>query len=124
MYIFKNILGYGFIEFENDEVAKIAAETMNNYLMFNKLLKCHVIPKDKLNKATFKNAKKPFFLKLDSTFRKKFNALKSDKKIEKIAAKNELKMKKRQEKLNEAGIKLDLSKLVCHIFYLILNFKF
>lgn len=32
--------GYGFVEFACDEVAKIAAQTMNNYLMFNKLLKC------------------------------------------------------------------------------------
>ena len=32
--------GFGFVEFECDEVAKIAAQTMNNYLMFNKLLKC------------------------------------------------------------------------------------
>ena len=28
------------MEFEDKEVAKIAAETMNNYLMFDKLLKC------------------------------------------------------------------------------------
>lgn len=77
-----NHKGYGFIEFENEQVANIAAETMNNYLMFNKLLKCHVIPKEKLNKFTFKNAKKPFFLKLDSTFRKRFNAKKSEEKLE------------------------------------------
>ncbi len=32
--------GFGFVEFACDEVAKIVAETMNNYLMFNKLLKC------------------------------------------------------------------------------------
>ncbi len=32
--------GYAFVEFECDEVAKIVADTMNNYLMFNKLLKC------------------------------------------------------------------------------------
>ena len=32
--------GFGFVEFGCDEVAKIAAQTMNNYLMFNKLLKC------------------------------------------------------------------------------------
>lgn len=32
--------GFAFVEFACDEVAKIAAETMNNYLMFNKLLKC------------------------------------------------------------------------------------
>ena len=35
-----NCKGFGFVEFECDEVAKIAAQTMNNYLMFNKLLKC------------------------------------------------------------------------------------
>ncbi len=28
------------MEFECDEVAKIVADTMNNYLMFDKLLKC------------------------------------------------------------------------------------
>lgn len=32
--------GYAFVEFEYDEVARIVAETMNNYLMFDKLLKC------------------------------------------------------------------------------------
>jgi nucleolar protein 15 len=32
--------GYAFIEFEYAEVAKVAADTMNNYLMFEKLLKC------------------------------------------------------------------------------------
>ena len=32
--------GFAFVEFECDEVAKIVAQTMNNYMMFNKLLKC------------------------------------------------------------------------------------
>lgn len=32
--------GYAFIEFEDRDVASIVAETMNNYLMFDKLLKC------------------------------------------------------------------------------------
>lgn len=32
--------GYAFIEFEFPEVAAIAAESMNNYLMFDRLLKC------------------------------------------------------------------------------------
>lgn len=35
-----NSKGYAFVEFEYDDVARIAAETMNNYLMFGKLLKC------------------------------------------------------------------------------------
>lgn len=28
--------GFGFVEFDNAEVAKIAAETMDNYLMFKR----------------------------------------------------------------------------------------
>jgi len=35
--------GFGFIEFENKEVAKIVADTMNNYLMFDRLVKCKLI---------------------------------------------------------------------------------
>lgn len=32
--------GYGFVEFTTPEVAKIASETMNNYLMFKKRVVC------------------------------------------------------------------------------------
>uniref|UniRef100_A0A8C8DR17 RRM domain-containing protein n=1 Tax=Oryzias sinensis TaxID=183150 RepID=A0A8C8DR17_9TELE len=32
--------GFAFVEFECEEVAKIVAETMNNYLMGEKLIKC------------------------------------------------------------------------------------
>ena len=35
-----NSRGYAYIQFAHDEVAKIVAETMNNYLMFEKLIKC------------------------------------------------------------------------------------
>ena len=34
--------GYAFVEFEYPEVAAIVAESMNNYLMFDKLLKCEL----------------------------------------------------------------------------------
>lgn len=32
--------GYAFVEFACDDVAKIVAETMHNYMMFGRLLKC------------------------------------------------------------------------------------
>ena len=32
--------GYAYIEFQHKEVAKLVAETMNNYLMFTRILKC------------------------------------------------------------------------------------
>ena len=35
--------GYAFVEFESPVVAKIVVDTMNNYLMFNRLLKCKFI---------------------------------------------------------------------------------
>lgn len=35
-----NSKGYGFVEFESEDVARIAAETMNNYLFGERLLKC------------------------------------------------------------------------------------
>lgn len=38
-----NSKGYAFIEYECDDVAKIVAETMNNYLMGEKLIKCKYI---------------------------------------------------------------------------------
>ncbi|XP_041459023.1 MKI67 FHA domain-interacting nucleolar phosphoprotein-like [Lytechinus variegatus] len=46
--------GYAYIEFEYDEVAKVVTETMHNYLMYQKLLKCFYVPKDKLHPDTFK----------------------------------------------------------------------
>uniref|UniRef100_A0A023F793 Putative nucleolar rna-binding protein nifk n=1 Tax=Triatoma infestans TaxID=30076 RepID=A0A023F793_TRIIF len=39
-----NSRGYGFVEFQYPEVAEIVAETMNNYLMCNRLLKAKYIP--------------------------------------------------------------------------------
>jgi nucleolar protein 15 len=36
--------GFAFIEFRFADVAKIVADMMNNYLMFEKLLKCKLVP--------------------------------------------------------------------------------
>ncbi|KAI1280867.1 MKI67 FHA domain-interacting nucleolar phosphoprotein [Halotydeus destructor] len=49
-----NIKGYAYIEFASSEVAKIAAETMNNYLMFERILRCRFIPKDKYPKNLYR----------------------------------------------------------------------
>ncbi|GFY54989.1 MKI67 FHA domain-interacting nucleolar phosphoprotein-like [Trichonephila inaurata madagascariensis] len=48
-----NPKGYAFIEFNSESVAKIAAEAMNNYLFFEKLLKCEFVPADKVHPSTF-----------------------------------------------------------------------
>lgn len=55
-----NSKGYGFVEFESEHVAKIAAETMNNYLFGERLLKCHFIPPEKVHEELFREWHMPF----------------------------------------------------------------
>ncbi|XP_071789127.1 uncharacterized protein [Asterias amurensis] len=68
--------GYAYIEFEYIDVAKIVADTMNNYLMFQKLLKCKFIPKKDLVAKAFsqcnRNFVKPFHRELSA---KRHNSL-------------------------------------------------
>jgi nucleolar protein 15 len=45
--------GYAYIEFAVDEVAKIVAETMDNYLMFEHKLTCKYIPPEKVHPKIF-----------------------------------------------------------------------
>ncbi|XP_016094347.1 MKI67 FHA domain-interacting nucleolar phosphoprotein [Sinocyclocheilus grahami] len=52
--------GYGFVEFECDEVAKIVAETMNNYLIGERLIKCHVMPPEKVHEKLFVGSRMVF----------------------------------------------------------------
>jgi len=40
---------YGFVEFDSSAVAQIVAETMDNYLLMGHILKCKVIPKEKVH---------------------------------------------------------------------------
>ncbi|TNN03670.1 hypothetical protein fugu_000699 [Takifugu bimaculatus] len=52
--------GYAFIEFDCDDVAKIVAETMNNYLMGERLIKCHVVPEEKVHAELFVGSQEKF----------------------------------------------------------------
>mmetsp|Transcript_3378 Transcript_3378/g.8351 ORF Transcript_3378/g.8351 Transcript_3378/m.8351 type:complete len:327 (-) Transcript_3378:3285-4265(-) len=51
-----NSRGYAFIEFHDRECAEIVADTMNNYLLFGRLLKCNVMPPEKVHPEIWKNA--------------------------------------------------------------------
>lgn len=45
-----NSRGYGYVLFKDMGVAQVAAETMNNYLMYDKILKCKLLPKEEFKK--------------------------------------------------------------------------
>lgn len=55
-----NSKGYAFVEFESEDVAKIVAETMNNYLFGERLLKCHFMPPEKVHEELFREWHIPF----------------------------------------------------------------
>ncbi|NXP30468.1 MK67I protein, partial [Leiothrix lutea] len=52
--------GYAFLEFESDDVAKIVADTMNNYLFSERLLKCQFLPPEKVHEELFKGCGRIF----------------------------------------------------------------
>ena len=51
---------YAYLEFADSDVAAIAAETMNNYMMMDQLLQCRVVEDDKLHPDTFAGANRAF----------------------------------------------------------------
>ena len=51
---------WAFVEFRSAAVAGIVAETMNNYLLFEHILKCSVVPQEQLHEDVWKGADKRF----------------------------------------------------------------
>lgn len=48
--------GYGWVQFANDAVARIAAETMNGYLLFGRLLDVHLVPAERQHERMWHGA--------------------------------------------------------------------
>lgn len=98
--------GYAFIEFDCDEVAKIVAETMNNYLMGERLIKCHVMPPEKIHEQLFdgseKEFKKPTYPAVE-----RYNSKRSAKQISKMKDKLLKKESKLRKRLAAHGINYD-----------------
>jgi len=46
--------GFGFVEFDDHQVAPVAADFMSGYLLMDKRLVCNVVPKDKLHPTLFR----------------------------------------------------------------------
>ena len=51
---------YAFLEFKSAEVAAIAAEAMDGYLMMKQKIECHVVPPEKVHPQTFAGANRRF----------------------------------------------------------------
>ncbi|XP_017480612.1 PREDICTED: MKI67 FHA domain-interacting nucleolar phosphoprotein, partial [Rhagoletis zephyria] len=113
--------GYAFVEFEYPEVAEVAAETMDNYLMFKKVVKASYIPPEKqlfnyfktsVRKVTNKAGKDLYVSHKTAAIQRKVKQMNnwSNKSYQKRALKKLEKVKKLNRKYAHLGI--DFSKIL------------
>ncbi|KFM04673.1 MKI67 FHA domain-interacting nucleolar phosphoprotein-like, partial [Aptenodytes forsteri] len=98
--------GYGFIEFESDDVAKIVADTMNNYLFSERLLKCQFISPERVHENLFKNSDK-IFLKPSQPAVRRYNKIRSLVQKAKMTKRLLRKEKLLRKRLAEKGLDYD-----------------
>lgn len=103
---------FAFIEFESDEVAKIAAEAMDNYLMFGHILKCKYAPEGSLHADVWKGANKKFRkIPHHKLAREKAEQPKTDEQIEKKIKKEQNKRDAKAKKLKAIGYEFEMPEL-------------
>jgi nucleolar protein 15 len=103
---------YAFVEFSSTTVAKIVAETMDNYLMYGHILKCKYVPAEQLHPEVWKGANRRFKKTPWNRIEKK--RLEKGKTREQWSQRIEQEQKRRQakvDKLKALGYEMDLPAL-------------
>jgi len=99
---------FAYVEFRNDEVARIVADTMHGYMMYERTLVCRYVEAEELHKDTFLNSERNFrqipWRKLNRIEHNRPRDAKEQKKRVKSLIKKETKRRKR---LKECGIEYD-----------------
>jgi len=99
---------YAFVEFASDDVAKIVAETMDNYLMFGRLLKCKFLPHEEVHPNTFAGANKPFrVVPFRTIARKEHNKERTPDQHQKLVKRLKSKEQRKRTLLKELGVSYD-----------------
>ncbi|XP_077473592.1 MKI67 FHA domain-interacting nucleolar phosphoprotein [Stigmatopora argus] len=105
--------GYAFVEFASDEVAKIVAETMNNYLIGEKLIKCHVITPEKTHEKLFDGSQR-IFKKPSKPAVTRYNKKRSSEQVTKMTNKLLRKEESLRKRLAAKGIDYDFPGFAAH----------
>ncbi|XP_030759053.1 MKI67 FHA domain-interacting nucleolar phosphoprotein-like [Sitophilus oryzae] len=107
-----NSKGYGYIEFAHPEVAKIAADTMNNYVMFKKRIVTEFVPFEKRPKGLFygKSSSKDNTSVKTRRGKQKYtkNKVLDDQTVVKKQRKTLKRVQSKLKKLKELGIQCDI----------------
>ncbi len=115
-----NPRGYAFVQFDDEEVASIVANTMGGYLLMGeRKLVCHVVPKDKVHPKLFQGSKRNLQLCQSEKSsrdrieywhdkqRAKVNKERSMEGIKKITKRLLSREKRKREQLKMLGIEYD-----------------
>ncbi|GLT75352.1 hypothetical protein SLA2020_470830 [Shorea laevis] len=96
---------FGFIEFEDPQVAEVVADCMHNYLLFEHLLQVHLIPPEQVHPKLWKGFNyryKPVeWVQVERKRQNKERTLEEHKKLVERILKRD---KKRQKRIEAAGI--------------------
>jgi nucleolar protein 15 len=99
---------YAFIEFASSEVARIVAETMDNYLMFGHILKCKTVPREQIHENLWKGANKRFKkIPRNRIEGRKLEAAASKESWDKRVKTEEKRRKEKSQKLKAIGYEFD-----------------
>ncbi|OSX57804.1 hypothetical protein POSPLADRAFT_1185789 [Postia placenta MAD-698-R-SB12] len=100
---------YAFIEFDSSSVAKIVAETMDNYLLMGHILTCKVIPKEKVHPELWVGSNKKWrAVPRDRLARVQHNKPRTAEEQQKAEKRLLQRQESKKRKLKEAGIKYDI----------------
>ncbi|CAH9108635.1 unnamed protein product [Cuscuta epithymum] len=107
---------YGFIEFESPEVAKIVAETMHNYLLFEHVLQVRIVPPERVHPKLWKHANRRY-IRLDwvNIERKNHNKERTLEEHKKLVEGIKKRDRKRLKKIEAAGIDYECPEFVGNI---------
>ncbi|CCJ28948.1 unnamed protein product [Pneumocystis jirovecii] len=102
---------YAFIEFESAKIARIVAKTMNNYLLFGHILKCSVIPQNKIHKSMFIGSNKQFRpIPWSKIIKKRYEEPKTKKQWIKLQKRNDSRLRKKMLLLKKLEINYEYQK--------------
>ncbi|KAK6366511.1 nucleolar protein [Exophiala oligosperma] len=103
---------FAFIEFKSNEVAKIVASTMDNYLLFGHILKCKYAEPGSLHPDVWKGADKKFRrIPHEKLEREKLAAPKTEAQWQRLIKKEQNRRDKKARKLQKLGIDMPSSTL-------------
>ncbi|XP_058078368.1 uncharacterized protein LOC131226720 [Magnolia sinica] len=104
---------YGFIEFESPEVAKIVADCMHNYLMFEHMLQVHLVPPERVHPKLWNGVNhrhQPLdSIKIERKRHDKERTVEEHRKLVEGILKRD---KKRRERIEAAGIDYECPEIV------------